>query len=252
MNRQAMSQERTLAAFKTVLGHRPIAYHASLARALKSVTAGILLSQLLYWMERGGSDEDGWIWKTRDELEEETALTRTEQETARKVLVKAGVMEEKLRGVPARMHFRITEVHMERLIELLTSGIPESEKREPEAAAVPPSQLAGNLPTGWRETSQPVRRKAPNLSARKRPTITETTSESTQRSPHKLPQGGSANAMIALTEKPRRTRRRDVDKVDPDKYFRGAHALCPVCGSRPCAPDCPELQHTSARTQTAQ
>lgn len=27
---------------------------------------------------------------------------------------------------------------------------------------------------------------------------------------------------------------------DRGKYFRGSYALCPRCGSRPCAPDCPE------------
>src|SRR5438067_13261526 len=88
-------------AIHAVLSDRPIAYHASLARALGSVTAGVLLSQFLYWQPRS-RDPDGWFWKTQVDIAGETALSRTETETARKVLVRAGVLEEKRRGVPAQ------------------------------------------------------------------------------------------------------------------------------------------------------
>src|SRR3954454_6059919 len=103
-------------AIQAVLSDRPIAYHASLARALGSVTAGVLLSQFLYWRPRS-RDPDGWFWKTQVEIADETALSRTETETARKVLVRAGVLEEKRRGVPAKMHFR---VNLTKVVELLT------------------------------------------------------------------------------------------------------------------------------------
>jgi len=104
-------------AIQAVLSDRPIAYHASLARALGSVTAGVLLSQFLYWQPRS-RDPDGWFWKTQVEIADETALSRTETETARKVLVRAGVLEEKRRGVPAKMHFR---VNLTKVVELLST-----------------------------------------------------------------------------------------------------------------------------------
>ena len=50
-------------AIHAVLSDRPIAYHASLARALGSVTAGVFLSQILYWQPRS-RDTEGWVWKT--------------------------------------------------------------------------------------------------------------------------------------------------------------------------------------------
>src|SRR5215212_11943853 len=103
-------------AIQAILSDRPIAYHASLARALGSVTAGVLLSQFLYWQPRS-RDPDGWFWKTQVDIADETALSRTETETARKVLVRAGVLEEKRRGVPAKMHFR---VNLTKVVELLT------------------------------------------------------------------------------------------------------------------------------------
>src|SRR5436190_13062527 len=86
-------------AIQAILSDRPIAYHAALARALGSVTAGVMLSQFLYWQPRS-KDGEGWFWKTQAEIYEETGLGRREQETARKVLLKTHILEEKRRGVP--------------------------------------------------------------------------------------------------------------------------------------------------------
>lgn len=84
---------------------RPIAFQRAFV-GLGGVTGALMLSQLVYWTgkERSG---DGWIFKTQAELEEETGLTRAEQETARRRLVKIGVLKEKLEGLPARLHFKI-------------------------------------------------------------------------------------------------------------------------------------------------
>ena len=156
------ARPQAMAALRALLGGRTIAYHASLARAFRSVSAAILFAQLLYWQERGGSDPEGWIWKTRDDLEQETALTRYEQEGARKVLVRAGVLEEKLRGVPARMHFRIGAAQLARMADLLAV------------------QLGENQPTGWREIHQPAGEKATNRLGEKPPTTTKSTQQITQ------------------------------------------------------------------------
>ena len=97
----------------------------------RSSTAGIFLSQFLYWTPRS-QDREGWIYKTQDEIYGETGLTRWEQETARTKLREAGrsddkkgkeaklggVLEEKLAGVPSRLYYR---VNMAALISLLNS-----------------------------------------------------------------------------------------------------------------------------------
>lgn len=105
-------------AIQAILTDRPIAYHAVLAKAVGSATAGILISQLLYWTPRS-QDKEGWIYKTQKDIYEETALTRREQESARRMLRAARVLEEKRAGVPSRLYFR---VDMEYLTRLLSQG----------------------------------------------------------------------------------------------------------------------------------
>jgi len=91
---------------------QPIAMHGIFIDITGSLVGGYMLSQAFYWSQRT-STEDGWFWKTQKEWEKETRLSRREQDTARKIL--AGlydsegnpVWEEKLKGVPAKMHFRL-------------------------------------------------------------------------------------------------------------------------------------------------
>lgn len=75
---------------------RPIAYNPAFAK-LKAgkVKAGpvaaVFLSQLVYWHNRM---DGGWMYKTQADIASETALTRDEQETARKRLVALGVRDQ--------------------------------------------------------------------------------------------------------------------------------------------------------------
>ena len=84
---------------------RPVAYYPSMAHALGNVKAALLACQFLYW-EGKQEDPDGWIYKTQADIQRETGLTRTEQENARRTLRKAGILEEKRKGTPARLFFR--------------------------------------------------------------------------------------------------------------------------------------------------
>ena len=126
---------------EAILTDRPIAYHAVLAKAVGSATAGIFLSQLLYWTPRA-HDKEGWIYKTQKDIYEETALTRWEQESARKVLRKAGstpgrtgVLEEKRAGVPSRLYFRI---NMAAIVQLLGADLNKSSEDNEEPELVEP------------------------------------------------------------------------------------------------------------------
>lgn len=92
---------------------RPIAFQRSFVRLGVGITGALLLSQIVYWQNRM---EGQWFYKTQADLEEETGLTRYEQEGARKKLVSCGVLEEAKRGIPAKLYFR---VNPERLEELL-------------------------------------------------------------------------------------------------------------------------------------
>ena len=83
---------------------RPIAFHRCFVRLGIGMTGAVMLSQAIYWSKRTTNSE-GWFHKSIEEWEEETGLTRFEQETAKRNL--KGILEIERRGIPARLYFRI-------------------------------------------------------------------------------------------------------------------------------------------------
>ncbi len=130
---------------------RPIAFNPAFKKITGSTVAALMLSQAWYWSKRT-SDDNGWFYKTVSEWEDETGLTRSEQETARKHL--KGIMEVELRGVPATLYYRLDKA---KILELL--GV----------------QFAETLQTRLPETSELVSDNPANINS------TETTTENTQR-----------------------------------------------------------------------
>lgn len=171
-----MSRHRNIAA--EILGERPIAYYPSLAKRLGSVKASVLLGQLLYWTPRA-DDPAGWIHKSREEIFEEIGLSRSEQETARKVLRTTGLVDEKRQGVPPRLHFRVNQELLEGLFQ--TAGNQPFERQAPNGGK-PADQTAGNQPVngqdpGPTDGAEPAEQTAGNPPI----SVTETTTETTQR-----------------------------------------------------------------------
>lgn len=99
-----MAKTITSGSMSLVLLDRPIAYHRCLAKLTGSVIGGVMLSQAIYWQART-TLPDGWFYKTAEEWEEETYLTRREQETARKKCGKYLMSD--LRGIPATLHWKV-------------------------------------------------------------------------------------------------------------------------------------------------
>lgn len=130
---------------------RPIAYNPAFKKITGSTVAALMLSQAWYWSKRT-NDENGWFYKTVAEWEEETGLTRSEQETARKHL--KDILEVDLRGVPATLYYRVNK---EKVLELL--GV----------------QFAETLQTSLQETSELVSDNQANINS------TEITTENTTR-----------------------------------------------------------------------
>jgi hypothetical protein len=94
---------------------RPIAFHPIFAKVTQSVNAGLFLSQLLYWTDKGRI-EGGWIYKTAAEWREETCLTQDEQRTARKKLKSLDLLQEHRNGLDPTLHFRINFMKLSELI----------------------------------------------------------------------------------------------------------------------------------------
>ena len=86
--------------------NQTIAFHKEFVDIGGSTNAGLMLSQAYYWSDRT-KDPNGWFYKTKKEWEEETGLSRYEQENARKKLVNEGLLEETRRGIPAKMYFKV-------------------------------------------------------------------------------------------------------------------------------------------------
>lgn len=128
---------------------RPVAFQRSFIRLNIGVTAALFLSQMTYWTNR--SDDDGWVYKTQEEWEEETGLSRYEQEGARKKLRSIGVLLEKKKGVPARLFYKIDN---DVLFQALVAANKDAEKPH----------------TGMRKTSKQVSGKPANF-------LTENTTE---------------------------------------------------------------------------
>lgn len=116
---------------------RPIAFNPSFKKITGSTNAALLLSQAFYWTKRT-KDADGWFWKTRDEWMEETGLTESELDGAREKCRASGVMEEKLKGVPATLHYRVVK---QKVYELFGFQFPENpESGIPENKQIPEKQ----------------------------------------------------------------------------------------------------------------
>jgi hypothetical protein len=94
-----------------------VAYQRAIAHAVGDALAGLFFSQLWYWAGRQPDDRDGWFFMTQEQLFTETALSRREQETSRRKLRELGVLEEELRGHPARLWYRINVRAVIQLLE---------------------------------------------------------------------------------------------------------------------------------------
>lgn len=130
---------------------RPIAYHRCFVRVGGSIGAAVFLSQAFYWQSRTTLD-GGWFFKTMEDWESETGLTRREQETARKNLKETGVLEDKLAGIPAVLHYRINLTKLQESLDKtgLQTSLAESAKQ---ACTFPTNKLGGKRQTISTETT---------------------------------------------------------------------------------------------------
>lgn len=84
---------------------KPIAFHRCFVTLTGSINAALMLSQAMYWQKR--NKEGDWWFQTREKWADETGMTRDEQETARKRLRECPFWQEELRGVPAKMYYKV-------------------------------------------------------------------------------------------------------------------------------------------------
>lgn len=113
---------------------RAIAYRPNLARLFGGVVAEIFFEQIFYWQDK--ADSELGVYKTQEELEIETGLSRKEQETARKLLREKGVLTETHKRLEHRMYYKINNEKLDELLATLAndtnehSRMPKSDIRE--------------------------------------------------------------------------------------------------------------------------
>lgn len=102
---------------------RPMTYYPGLAR-LVGFKESIFLCQLVYWTPRCAASEKGlgWIFKSVEEMEEETALGYKEQIRIRKSLVEQGLINEDYDRETHRLYFKVAVEKLDSLAEHLPDG----------------------------------------------------------------------------------------------------------------------------------
>lgn len=134
---------------------RPIAYHAIVAKAFKSVKLALLWSQLYYWSDKT-KDEEEWVYKTQDEMYEETGLSRKEQETARALGKKLEVIEDKVAGTPPKLHYRI---NLDKTIEVLEKYVSTLKPKQKAETSDLPDWLDKEVWAEWEQYRKESRKK---------------------------------------------------------------------------------------------
>jgi len=87
---------------------KPILFYPQLAKLFGSINRALYWQQLYYWSDKGGR-EDGFIYKTKEDIETETCLTREQQDSCRKYFEDRNYMETKLikaNGCPV-LHYKL-------------------------------------------------------------------------------------------------------------------------------------------------
>ncbi len=94
----------------TTIKQRPVAYYPIYREVTGSTTAGILLSQVVYWWSKMGRVA---FYKKDSELIKETGLGEEEFRNAKKILKTLPFVKIKLVGIPARTSYDIDAERLE-------------------------------------------------------------------------------------------------------------------------------------------
>lgn len=86
-----------------------------------------LISKYTYYLNKGMIDEGGWFFSTVDDLQESTTYGEKPQRTAIKHLIENNLIECKVKGIPAKRYFRISD-NVQKLKSLIDKGVEIAKK----------------------------------------------------------------------------------------------------------------------------
>lgn len=94
-----MSHYKTIQALGT-----PVVLHSNLTKFLGSITASAFLSHIMYWSDK--TDNALGVYKSCEQITDETGLSKKEQMTARKILRELGLIVETHKRLEHRLYYR--------------------------------------------------------------------------------------------------------------------------------------------------
>jgi hypothetical protein len=100
----------------------PVSFHRCLVPITGGVTSALMLSQAIWTTQSLEQADQGWFSRSQEQWRLETGLTRWEQETARRALRRAGLIEERRLGMPAKLWFRVRPDAVWRALQLQAEG----------------------------------------------------------------------------------------------------------------------------------
>lgn len=99
----------------------------------EAIMLGELASEQYYWQKENRLVEDTWFFSTIENIEENTGLSGHKQRKALKSLEDRGLIEQKIKGIPAKRYIRIIEEQVfnlfnSKLLKNLTTGCEKNEE----------------------------------------------------------------------------------------------------------------------------
>lgn len=104
---------------------RPVAYYPGLVKRFGSVNAVIFFSQIFYWQDK--TESELGVYKSAEDITSETGLSYREQLTARKHLVKRGVLIETDKRLEHKIYYRIDCDQLDQIMSQPIDNLPNAQ-----------------------------------------------------------------------------------------------------------------------------
>lgn len=100
-----------------------IGFRYSHLQITNSIPCAILLQKLIWLAENTDYahrvNDDGWFFRTTQQLEKDTCLTFSQQVMAENRLIKLGFIQKKVRGIPPKKFFKVDLKAIQKAIDSL-------------------------------------------------------------------------------------------------------------------------------------
>lgn len=106
--------EQTLLNLFDALNDRPIVYHGIYSQIMGTTSAGLLMSQLIYWSKAMNHQK---FYKIDNEICDELKMGNKELRNAKKRVIESGVFKVTIKGVPPKTYYQID---LQKLISLIS------------------------------------------------------------------------------------------------------------------------------------